>query len=104
MKIDRYYTDEFFNYKDGFAAGVLDLLLFLTSNIDCTNRSLEDDWWSYGYADAFFHYYTLLVEQGDFDLADVFNDLNSLYFDRILDNNIRNKDNYPAFILKLDKR
>ena len=99
--IERYYTDEFFNYKDGFAAGLIDFLIYATTNTDCTNGTLEDDWWSYGYIDAYNYYYNCLIQEGSFDLNNILNTIDILYFNRVADNNINKKEKYPAFILKL---
>ncbi len=103
-----FFSEEFYEYKDGFANGVVDFIISYNNGTNFIQELEYKSFWDLGYLDAYNYYTKQLAESND-NIIEVDNMLNiiiELFIIRSGQINEINKDKFPAFtlILKLNDK
>ena len=99
------YPDIFYEYKEGFANGIIDLIIKLNNGVDSTSELQYNSFWDLGYSDAYNYYSHQLLESNNkkIELSNIFLIINEFYIKRIEQYNQITKDEIPAFVLLLKR-
>ena len=99
----RIITEEFDEYSIGFAKGMMDFIILRTKEIDLP-VDLDDDFFSYGYYDAYMYYSEVTKINNTMNLNDIYDVINMCYYKRIRDLNELDGYEIPAFTLLLNNK
>ncbi len=95
------FTEDYYEYKDGFANGLLDLIINSTTNFNFKEDIEYNSLWDLGYIDAYDYYDRKLQENKTLELSNVSHVINEFYIQRIARINEEFEEEIPAFTILL---
>lgn len=95
------FSDDYYEYKDGFANGLLDVIINNTTDLIFSEELDYSSIWDFGYADAYDFYNRQLQENKSLELSNVSYVINEFYIQRIAHINGEFEEEIPAFTILL---